>query len=326
VVLLIPGIFFVGFILYTTLKFEIKTSGFTKAKINFLEPNEADTTDKTVIYNVIDANGKEQSIIDEKPDKDDGTALFDEVRVRFDVKNPTKLYFENSWLGTALSLIFGSIFIVIGYTGIFKINLLQKPRRVIVPYIAFCILLVGCGLMTDFIVSLEKNQEERLKYEYIAALIILIGTVLLAYWFSIQKMWREIDTIGVELIIKDFSVASIRRLPESGSNFYEKLNLVGNKNNELELTDENTGVHVKVQIKRDIYSSVDLNPFIITCNYIDENNNSHTFKSDYIWFDPTPFMQQKIKVWVHPKNNKYYKIDTSFLPKVDLGISRTSYI
>lgn len=58
--------------------------------------------------------------------------------------------------------------------------------------------------------------------------------------------------------------------------------------------------------------------FKITVSYKDaERNTSILMESDDIWFDPTSFnpKDRKIKVYLDPKDQSIYSVDTSFLPK-----------
>ena len=65
------------------------------------------------------------------------------------------------------------------------------------------------------------------------------------------------------------------------------------------------------QVKRD-------RPYIIKAQFLNTANNEvYFFDSDDIWFDPTPFLQNKetIDVFIDSNNYKKYYLDTSFLPK-----------
>lgn len=330
VTMVLPGIAIVGYILYESVTFEINTKGFTKAKISYVEANEADSSGKSVIYNLIDADGKETSINYKEVsssantsegevslyDSESGVSVFDERRVRFDPKNPTKLYFENSWFGKAVVIVFGSMFIFIGYVSIFQLNIVKKPKRLIIAFIASSILIIGIGLFTDFIVSLDKDNEERFKYEYLATIFIVIGASLFGYWLWLQKMWREIETIGNSIVIEQFTVNVNKRI----SAWYSVDNEV--EGAIVEVTNKATGMPMKVEVHKDATDWACINPYTIHCIYYDENKKLHSFITDRIWFNPTPFIKGEIKVLVHPKNSKFYKIDTSFLPDVEINIGR----
>lgn len=335
VVLLIPGLLIVGYIIYSTIQFEVQTQGFTRAKISYLEANEADTTGKTTIYHLIDAKGNEIAItynsvsIESNSsatedgitfyDSESGVSIFEERRVRFDAKNPAKIYFENHWFGIAITIAFGSIFIFAGYVSIFQINIIQKPRRLIIAFIALSILVIGLGLLTDYIFSFDKANEERFKYEYLAAIFILIGGTLLGYWLWTQKMWKELNTIGRTISIKNYNVVLKNKI---GS--WHTLDKSNEKNSTFEAEVINTinQLPIKIELHADAYDWALINPYVIQCAYIDEHQKKHIFTSEHIWFNPTPFIKGEIKVLVHPKNAKYHKIDTSFLPDVDIITGR----
>lgn len=316
-IFLIPGIILIVFLLYKTIQFERITNGFTKARIDFVTINEKDTTGKTVLYNLIDATGKETLVVDEKINSDEGLPIFDEQRVRFNPNNPTKVYFENTWFGLAVGLVFGIIFIFIGYVGFKLINVFKKPRRIIIPFIAICTLIIGIGLLCDYVVSLEKSNEERFKYEYLALFIIVVASAILFIWMSIQKIWNEVDTLGNVLIIKDFNVIVNKKILASNSSIRPDLN------NEIELNNTITGLPVRLQVSRD--SGITINPFVIECKFIDENKKVHLYTTDKIWFNPTPFIKEELKVFVHPTRTKFYKIDTSFLPDVRFSFTDIEY-
>lgn len=60
-------------------------------------------------------------------------------------------------------------------------------------------------------------------------------------------------------------------------------------------------------------------PFIIYAQWCDPLANSglYQFKSDAIWFDPSPFIKEKtISVYIDEKNPKRYYVDIRFLPKM----------
>lgn len=61
----------------------------------------------------------------------------------------------------------------------------------------------------------------------------------------------------------------------------------------------------------------DRNPFHIWCDWLDTTTNTfYSFRSEHLWFDPTPFTQKKITVWIDPaKPKKKNYMDISFLPK-----------
>ena len=58
-------------------------------------------------------------------------------------------------------------------------------------------------------------------------------------------------------------------------------------------------------------------PFRIYCQWQDTlSNKLYVFKSDAIWFDPSPYITQQIDVLIDPQNPKKYWVDTSSLPKL----------
>lgn len=59
-------------------------------------------------------------------------------------------------------------------------------------------------------------------------------------------------------------------------------------------------------------------PFIIICQYHDAASNTiYQFKSDYIWYNPSQFLNDKkeLDVYVDPRDFTRYYLDTGFLPK-----------
>lgn len=53
----------------------------------------------------------------------------------------------------------------------------------------------------------------------------------------------------------------------------------------------------------------------IKAEWLNPNDQKvYRFTSDYLWDDPTPFLNKEIKVLINPRNPKQYWIDTSFLP------------
>jgi hypothetical protein len=59
------------------------------------------------------------------------------------------------------------------------------------------------------------------------------------------------------------------------------------------------------------------NPYIILCQHFDPvSNKIYEFKSDYIWYDPTPFLKDRkeIDIYVDPNDMRNYYMDSTFLP------------
>ena len=62
-----------------------------------------------------------------------------------------------------------------------------------------------------------------------------------------------------------------------------------------------------------------INPFRIIAQWHDQKNNKvFVFKSASLWFDPTPYLQQRKNISVYLDANKpsCYYVDLSFLPKL----------
>lgn len=58
-------------------------------------------------------------------------------------------------------------------------------------------------------------------------------------------------------------------------------------------------------------------PYMILCQYHDPvSNKMYEFKSDHIWYDPSPLLKDRkvIDIYVDPNNLTYYYMDTTFLP------------
>lgn len=59
-----------------------------------------------------------------------------------------------------------------------------------------------------------------------------------------------------------------------------------------------------------------LSPYKIKCFATEPSSNIPlVFVSEFIWFDPKPFIRESIVVYVNPNKNTEYVVDTSFLPK-----------
>ncbi|HEY0289381.1 MAG TPA: DUF3592 domain-containing protein [Pseudomonas sp.] len=59
-------------------------------------------------------------------------------------------------------------------------------------------------------------------------------------------------------------------------------------------------------------------PFVIECCWVDpETSETHFFKSEPIWFDPTDYIDSEtLKVFVEKDCPQIYHVDISFLPKM----------
>lgn len=60
------------------------------------------------------------------------------------------------------------------------------------------------------------------------------------------------------------------------------------------------------------------NPYVIVCHWLNSSTGQvHLFKSENIWFDPSPYVEQDmIKVFIAKDNPKKYHVDISFLPQL----------
>jgi hypothetical protein len=61
------------------------------------------------------------------------------------------------------------------------------------------------------------------------------------------------------------------------------------------------------------------NPYRIFAQWKNPSTNQvHVFRSDNLWFDPTPYMPgvRTINVLIDPRNPKRHWVDTTFLPKL----------
>lgn len=58
-------------------------------------------------------------------------------------------------------------------------------------------------------------------------------------------------------------------------------------------------------------------PFIFIAQWLDPASNSvYQFKSDYIWYNPSEYLENKsVDVYIDPNDPERYYVDTSFLPK-----------
>lgn len=85
---------------------------------------------------------------------------------------------------------------------------------------------------------------------------------------------------------------------------------------------QRSGIAVEAQIQAvELNQSLSMNgqnPFVILCQWLDPvTRQVHVFKSENIWFDPSPYIEQDaIKVLVEKDNPKKYYVDISFLPKL----------
>jgi len=59
-------------------------------------------------------------------------------------------------------------------------------------------------------------------------------------------------------------------------------------------------------------------PYLIIGQWLDKTTNTiYQFKSESIWYNPTPYMEGKkeVDVYIDPNDVKKYYVDISFLPK-----------
>lgn len=90
------------------------------------------------------------------------------------------------------------------------------------------------------------------------------------------------------------------------------------KKNKLktELLQRGKVVEAKVTgVERNTNKSINgRHPYKIIAQY-SQNNEIFVFQSFDIWFDPTDFLEESIKVYLDPNDFSRYYMDTSFLPK-----------
>ncbi|MFN8355131.1 MAG: DUF3592 domain-containing protein [Spirosomataceae bacterium] len=84
----------------------------------------------------------------------------------------------------------------------------------------------------------------------------------------------------------------------------------------LSLNGQRIKAHLQsVQLDRSIRSG-NRSPFRIYCQWQDSlTGNLYVFKSDALWFDPSPYVGQQMDVLIDPQNPKRYWVDTSSLPR-----------
>jgi hypothetical protein len=60
-----------------------------------------------------------------------------------------------------------------------------------------------------------------------------------------------------------------------------------------------------------------VSPFVVLSQWHDPiDNRVYTFESDYIWFDPSPYLTSgQVDVWIDPQRPSDYQVDLSFLPQ-----------
>jgi hypothetical protein len=59
-------------------------------------------------------------------------------------------------------------------------------------------------------------------------------------------------------------------------------------------------------------------PYLIIGQWLDKTTNTvYQFKSESIWYNPTPYLEGKkeVDVYIDPNDLKRYYVDISFLPK-----------
>jgi hypothetical protein len=80
-----------------------------------------------------------------------------------------------------------------------------------------------------------------------------------------------------------------------------------------------------VELKHNI-SINETNPFVVKCKYKDPINGVESeFVSDYVYSDPTPFLQSTVSILVDPNNIKRYHVDLSYLPPQCLNTPKLTY-
>lgn len=59
-------------------------------------------------------------------------------------------------------------------------------------------------------------------------------------------------------------------------------------------------------------------PFVVICQWLHpQTNEVHVFRSENLWFDPTPHLdRERVRVFIEPGNPRRYLVDLSFLPRL----------
>ena len=94
--------------------------------------------------------------------------------------------------------------------------------------------------------------------------------------------------------------------------------LIQKARRQKEAREHGTAIKAKI-IAVELETSARINsrrPFIIRCQWLNPTDNKlYVFISDYIWFDPTPFIKgEYITVKIMPQHPTAYWVDISFLP------------
>ncbi|MFN4147700.1 MAG: DUF3592 domain-containing protein [Runella sp.] len=57
--------------------------------------------------------------------------------------------------------------------------------------------------------------------------------------------------------------------------------------------------------------------FYLVCDYLHPADEKiYLIKSDLFYFDPTPYLKERVMVWIDPENPKNHYVDTSFMPSL----------
>lgn len=85
---------------------------------------------------------------------------------------------------------------------------------------------------------------------------------------------------------------------------------------------QRNGVAIEAKIQSvEVKTNISMNgqsPFVVVCQWLNPMTRQlHTFESENIWFDPTPYIEQDtVTVLVEKDNPEKYYVDISFLPKL----------
>lgn len=209
--------------------------------------------------------------------------------VLYDPKNPEEVFFTTNILGVLISVLFGGLFMLVGYLLISdtagikaQSKFAEWNRGFRVGFTAF--LAVG-------VITLIMAFFESMVFLLFGIPFTLLGGYGLYRFYSKEKLKTELPRTGQKI--------------ECTNIFVERDTIL-------------IGFVVETNER--------LSPYIIKCHTTEPSTNtSFVFQSELIWFDPKPYMHETITVYVNPRDFREYLMDTSFLPKETRKIYQTSF-
>lgn len=289
----LPGLALVCYILYSEIPWFIREYTWSKAiatveSIEGKEEKEREYGPVILTLSFIDEEGKFRQVKKEyyrDSEISNELGVGDEKKILYEPQNPDQVYFVNTWWGVLIGLLFGGVFMLIGYYIVSKSARAKFAEWNKGFRLGFTVFLAA-GVITLIMAIFESAF-----FLFFGIPFTLLGGFGLYRFNSKERLKAE--------------------LPRTGQRI-ECTNIIVEQDTIIRGYSPDTGERLSPYIIKCYATEPSTNlPFV--------------FESELIWFDPKPNLRDTITVYVNPRDYTEYVMDISFLPKETRRISQRNF-